>query len=213
MKVAIMQPYFYPYMGYFRLFKNSDLFVIYDCVQFPRRGWVHRNKIRMPSGSLEWLTLPIKKDSREIKIKDLEFQDQAYTKFVDRLRDSQILSKIKSSNSKLYSCLTGLKDNSLVIDYLIKNLLFVCKELNFNFNVIRSSELNIDDNKRGQERIISIIKRVGGKQYINLPGGKELYDAKTFYDNGINLSFIDTNDCRKISVLDHLFKQHLDDSI
>jgi hypothetical protein len=56
--VAIMQPYFFPYAGYFRLLAASDLFVIYDCVQFPRRGWVHRNKLVDASGEARWLTLP-----------------------------------------------------------------------------------------------------------------------------------------------------------
>ena len=59
--VAIMQPYFFPYAGYFRLFAASDLFVIYDCVQFPRRGWVHRNLLPDASGSERWLTLPLEK--------------------------------------------------------------------------------------------------------------------------------------------------------
>ena len=57
--VAVMQPYFIPYAGYFRLFAASDLFVIYDCVQFPRRGWVHRNRLLDRSGKLRWLTLPL----------------------------------------------------------------------------------------------------------------------------------------------------------
>ena len=55
--VAIMQPYFYPYAGYFRLFARADLFVVYDCVQFPRRGWVHRNRLTGADGQLQWLTL------------------------------------------------------------------------------------------------------------------------------------------------------------
>ena len=58
---AVMQPYFFPYAGYFRLFAASDLFVIYDCVQFPRRGWVHRNLLPDASGSERWLTLPLEK--------------------------------------------------------------------------------------------------------------------------------------------------------
>src|SRR5215212_9434208 len=71
--VAIMQPYFVPYAGYFRLFAASDLFVIYDCVQFPRRGWVHRNLLVDASGEARWLTLPIEKAAQNVLIRDLSF--------------------------------------------------------------------------------------------------------------------------------------------
>ena len=71
--VAIMQPYFIPYAGYFRLFAASDLFVIYDCVQFPRRGWVHRNKMFGADGRECWLTLPLAKMPRDVRIRDLSF--------------------------------------------------------------------------------------------------------------------------------------------
>src|SRR5437016_2188558 len=66
--VAIMQPYFLPYAGYFRLFAASDLFVIYDCVQFPRRGWVHRNRLTDARGLERWLTLPLEKAPQHVLI-------------------------------------------------------------------------------------------------------------------------------------------------
>src|SRR3954469_21286194 len=75
--IAVMQPYFIPYAGYFRLFAASDLFVIYDCVQFPRRGWVHRNKLIDGSGAERWLTLPLGKASQSALIMDLQFPPNA----------------------------------------------------------------------------------------------------------------------------------------
>ena len=59
--IAVMQPYFVPHAGYFRLFAASDLFVVFDCVQFPRRGWVHRNRLPDAQGRARWLTLPLSK--------------------------------------------------------------------------------------------------------------------------------------------------------
>lgn len=71
MKIAVMQPYHYPYAGYFRLFAASDLFVIYDDVQFNRRGRVHRYQ-----KNDKWITLPIKKTDRDTtRIMDLEWRD------------------------------------------------------------------------------------------------------------------------------------------
>ena len=84
--VAIMQPYFIPYAGYFRLFAASDLFVIYDCVQFPRRGWVHRNRLVDASGTERWLTLPIAKAPREALIRELRFRTDARDVLAERMR-------------------------------------------------------------------------------------------------------------------------------
>ena len=71
--VAVMQPYFMPYAGYFRLFAAADVFVLFDCVQFPRRGWVHRNRFATAAGHLDWLTLPLLKCPRETRIDELAF--------------------------------------------------------------------------------------------------------------------------------------------
>ena len=83
--IAIMQPYFIPYAGYFRLFAASDLFVIYDCVQFPRQGWVHRNRLVDTSGKERWLTLPLAKAPQQVLIRDLRFAPNAESEFLDRL--------------------------------------------------------------------------------------------------------------------------------
>ena len=61
MRIAIMQPYFIPYAGYFRLFQSVDLFVVYDCIQFARRGYVHRNQLPNFTDELSWITLPLAK--------------------------------------------------------------------------------------------------------------------------------------------------------
>src|SRR5258706_15733139 len=90
--VAIMQPYFIPYAGYFRLFAATDLFVVYDCVQFPRRGWVHRNRLVDASGKERWLTLPIEKAPRDTLIKDLRFSVDAREILARRLRSLPILT-------------------------------------------------------------------------------------------------------------------------
>ena len=83
--IAIMQPYFAPYAGYFRLMEVADIFVVYDCVQFPRRGWVHRNKLSTSNGTMKWLTLPLLKQPQDIHIKDLLFLEEAQTLWTERL--------------------------------------------------------------------------------------------------------------------------------
>src|SRR3954463_11111762 len=81
-----MQPYFVPYAGYFRLLAASDLFVIYDCVQFPRRGWVHRNQLPAAHGQASWLTLPLAKGPEAWLIRGLAFSGEAEKLLAERLR-------------------------------------------------------------------------------------------------------------------------------
>ena len=84
--VAIMQPYFYPYAGYFRLFSRADLFVLYDCVQFPRRGWVHRNRLTGASGQLQWLTLRLAHAAQDTVIRDMRLEPSAMEQLAADLR-------------------------------------------------------------------------------------------------------------------------------
>ena len=72
--VAVMQPYFLPYAGYFRLFAAADRVALFDCVQFPRRGWVHRNRLPNAAGDAAWLTLPLQQAAVEARISDLRFR-------------------------------------------------------------------------------------------------------------------------------------------
>ena len=86
MNIAIMQPYFLPYAGYFRLFSIADLVVILDCVQFTRRGFIHRNTLPNITNQATFLTLPIKKSSQQTLIKDLTFAENAQQEMYVRLR-------------------------------------------------------------------------------------------------------------------------------
>src|SRR5689334_25196809 len=84
-RLAVMQPYFFPFAGYFRLFATVDQFVIFDCVQFPRRGRVHRSQVPGPNGTTKWLTLPLARRPRDVLIRDLEFAPNAREQFDQRL--------------------------------------------------------------------------------------------------------------------------------
>lgn len=154
MKIAIMQPYYYPYAGYFRLFAATDLFVILDDVQWNRRGRVHRCEAHG-----KWITtLPIKKTSREeTRIMDLEWQE-------------------------------GRGHSKDPLNFIVDTLEEVCNKLSIPFNCVFSSDINIT--LKGQDRIIAICKRLGATEYLNSPGGTDLYDEEAFKKNGIKLTFL-----------------------
>jgi hypothetical protein len=188
MTVAVMQPYFVPYAGYFRLLAATDVFVLYDCVQFPRRGWVHRNRLVDATGALHWLTLPLAKAPREITIQNLRFRRDAREVLEKEFRRFPILTSSRPDPHGLRDALQDVSGTPL--DY-IERLLHRCTSaLGLPWLTLRSSSLGIPADVTGQERILAIMTALGGKRYVNPPGGRELYDPNLFTAAGVELRFL-----------------------
>lgn len=199
--VAIMQPYFLPYAGYFRLISGSDTFVVYDCVQFPRRGWVHRNKLRDPQGVEQWLTLPLQPAPQDVRIDALAFPDDAAGELDRRLRPFA-LQDATGDAASLIATMRDLKGRP--VDHIVQLLAEVCRLLDVPFNPIRSSSLEVPATFRGQDRILEICRRVGATRYINAPGGRDLYDTAAFAAAGVALQFLPPFDGATGSILQRL---------
>ena len=183
--IAVMQPYFFPYAGYFRLLAASDVFVIFDDVQFPRRGRVHRCEIA-PG---RWLTLPLAPAPLDILIKDLRWADDARSTLQQRLAAAGVMKQTTTSTAQLLvrylsSPLPG------VIDFLEQGLQLVAGVLDLKARMVRSSELGIDRTLRGQARVIAIVQALGGDCYVNAPGGRNLYAPADFAQANIELRFL-----------------------
>lgn len=186
--VAIMQPYFIPYAGYFRLFAAVDLLVIYDCVQFPRRGWLHRNQLRTAAGALDWLTMPLEKAARDVPIRELAFRVDAASDLEAQLRRFPALMTPAPHAVALVESIRT--PSSHPVDYIVELLGKSCGLLGLPWNVRRSSELAIPETVRAQERILAIATACGATRYINPPGGRDLYDRATFAAAGVELCFL-----------------------
>jgi len=200
--IAIMQPYFMPYAGYFRLMEAADLFVFYDCVQFPRRGWVHRNKFTRVDGSAEWLTLPLAKSDRDsTRIIDLQWADNAEAEWKKRMAEFPALS----GNSPLLSAAQTLSGSPC--EYIMNGLRIVCKALDIECEFTTSSTLGLPDSPKGQDRILAIAQHYKATRYINAPGGRELYDNQAFADKGIELSFLSDYKGKSGSILERLLTE------
>lgn len=209
LKVAIMQPYFFPYAGYFRLFAAADLFVVFDCVQFPRRGWVHRNQLIDHTSQPRWLTLPLTKGSRDAtRICDLTFPSDAGVLFSERLRNFPSISIIAGFNESLIRDIQYL-DRSPV-QYLVSTLQHVTKLLGLIKPILLSSSLGIPVELRAQDRIMEIAKRVGAMHYINAPGGRGIYEPQAFKDAGISLNFLPEYIGSHQSILERLAHESVD---
>ena len=206
-KIAIMQPYFFPYLGYYRLLASTDIFVIYDCVQFPRRGWVHRNKFMLINGISDWLTLPIKKSPQKTKIKDIYFLDDARDKLTQSLEKFLYL-KNRNKSEQLFNLMLNLHEN--LSTYLISQLKAVSSIFGYTPTILRSSSLYISADLKGEDRIIEINKCLDSKVYINSPGGTSLYSIETFKNHGIEIKFLRPYIGSYSSVFERLLLESID---
>jgi hypothetical protein len=202
-RIAIMQPYFMPYAGYFRLFAGADLFVAFDCVQFPRRGWVHRNRLSTAGGQSDWLTLPLQKADRDgTRICDLRFRDGAQREWQEGLRRFPALRALEQQGGELAE--RALKLAPYPVDYILSGMSAVARLLGVERPVIRSSSLDVDPALKGQDRILEILRLLGGREYVNAPGGRALYDAGTFRRANVRLLFLSEYRGALTSVLERL---------
>lgn len=189
-RIAIMQPYLYPYAGYFRLFAAVDEFVVYDCVQFPRSGRVHRSEIGRRDGGPAWLTLPLARQSRDVRIADLAFASGARAEFDRRLASAGLPSL---ATGPMAAALMAHLHGPLasVVDFLEAGLACVTHGLRMQVPMLRSSTLGIADDVRGQARILAICAARGATDYVNAPGGRALYAPADFLGEGVTLHVLD----------------------
>jgi hypothetical protein len=197
-RIAVMQPYLFPYAGYFRLFAHADEFVLYDCVQFPRRGRVHRCEVpvrgedaRAGGGEVatRWLGLPLASQVRETRIQDLRFAEGARATFDASLRALPWIADARGvAAAAVRDHLHAPLDD--VVDTLEAGLRLVRDLLGLATPIVRSSALGIPPELRGQDRILAIVAARGADAYVNSPGGRALYDPAAFAAAGVSLAFL-----------------------
>ncbi len=195
-KLGVMQPYFVPYIGYWQLMNLVDKYVIYDDVNYINRGWINRNRILL-NGEPHYLNIPmigasqnklineiyVNNDDKLLK-KNLKMIESAYSKAPYFKETYHIIEKI-------LRC-----DKSNLAEYISYSIRVICGYLDIKTELIISSQINKDNNLKGQDKIIEICKILNVKEYYNAIGGKELYDRESFRKNGIELKFLKTNEIR-----------------
>lgn len=194
MKIGIMQPYFFPYIGYWQLINFVDKFVVYDNIQFTKQGWIRRNRI-LNNGNDKIITIPLKNDSDYLDVNKRFLSDSFET---DK---TKIINQIYSAYSKapefnvvfpIFESAMNCGKNNL-FDFLYLTIKTIVAYLEINTQIIISSEIKMDHSLKNKERVIEICKKLKANQYINPIGGTELYDKEYFKSNGIALNFIKTN--------------------
>lgn len=187
MKSAVMQPYLFPYLGYYQLVNSSDEFVLYDDVNYINGGYINRNNI-LVSGCSQRFTLPIIGASQNKKISELYFHNNV----------RKVLKTIEQSYRKapnfdaIFSIANNvlLDDDRRVVNITGKSIRIIFEYLNINKNIWLSSDIPNDKSLSAQDRIIEMSKFLKCDMYINSPGGKHLYNKAYFKNNGVTLKFI-----------------------
>ena len=189
MRVAIMQPTYLPWSGYFGLMRSVDLFILLDSVQFARRSWQQRNQIKTANGPI-WLTVPVlSKGKRDQTIADVEIDptrdfpeshlravELSYTKaphFPD-YRD-QFADLLRGEHRRLVDCTVGV-------------ILWIRERLGITTPLRRSSEFSVSGAK--SELLVSLCEAVGATEYVSPPGSKDYLDqTDIFVHRGLPLRY------------------------
>lgn len=204
MKLAIMQPYFFPYIGYWQLINAVDTFVIFDDVNYIKRGWITRNNI-LVNKQAKQINLQLSKVSQNKLINEMELFDD------NQSNNDKLLKTIEASYKKapffneVFPLIERIlkyeeKNVAKLLAYSIKE---VCDYLRIETFLLLSSELQKNDLLRGQDKIIDICKRLNAEHYVNAIGGRALYSSNQFVSNGIHLRFLKTGEISYPQFNDH----------
>lgn len=195
MKLAIMQPYFLPYIGYWQLLNAVDRFVVYDNIQFTKKGWIHRNRI-LENGTDKLFSIPLKKDSDYLNINERILSIDC------KKQNEKTLRIIKNSYLKapffkiVFPILEDVfhYDKKNLFDFVLNSIFVIKKYLEIDTEVVISSSIPIDHfNLKAQDKVIAISKDLNANEYINAIGGIELYSKDVFNENDIQIKFINTS--------------------
>lgn len=191
MKIAIMQPYFFPYLGYFQLMAIVDFFLIFDDVHFIKKGWIHRNQILL-NGRAHPFTLPIQKMSQNRLILDhlRANPDQTIERQLMLLHHAYhkapYYSELMPHLEKILR-----HDEMNVARYLGFQLETIKDYLELDTKIYYTSSFENEMNLKKEARLLDLCHRFDATHYINPIGGKVIYERETFENEGVYLEFLE----------------------
>ena len=190
-RLAVMQPYLFPYIGYFQLIAAVDRFVVYDDVAYIKGGWINRNRLFL-SGGVNWFTFPLCAASPHRRINEIVVrQDDVWRR--------KLLASVRQSYAKApcfeqaYTLLEGivLSSETLLSAIARESLMSVARYLGLGTEFVVSTGRYGNEALRGTDRVLDICRQEGAAEYHNLPGGTALYSSEAFSAAGVELRFIE----------------------
>ena len=186
-----MQPYFFPYIGYFQLLRAVDEFVVYDNIKYTKRGWINRNRF-LRQGHAADFTVPLRKASDSLDVRQREIaQEFDRRKLLNQIREAYRKAPHFEDVFALFERAVMNPDVNL-FRFIHFSLQEACRYMNVQTKLVVSSDVDIDHSLKAQNKVIAICKRLGADTYVNPSGGRELYSRRDFNSAGIELLFLNS---------------------
>lgn len=189
MKLAIMQPYFLPYIGYFQLISAVDQFIVYDKIKYTKKGWINRNRL-LRNGRDVMFTVPLKAASDQLDVVERELAanfDRG--KLLKQFEGAYSRAPFFPQTFPLIEQIVRFEETNL-FRFLHHSIVQVCTYLGISTQITVSSEVSIDPNLKNQEMVLAFCRAAGAKTYVNAIGGTGLYSKEVFSERGLDLRFI-----------------------
>jgi hypothetical protein len=184
-----MQPYFFPYIGYFQLIGAVDLFIVYDNIKYTKKGWINRNRILL-DGNDAVFSLPLKKGSDALTVRERELASSFdCSRLLDQIRGAYGGAPHIKATLPMLERILCYEDRNL-FQYLHHSIAAMCEYLGIQTAIRVSSTVNVDHGLKGEDKVLSLCKALGASCYINPIGGVALYSNERFTAYGIDLKFI-----------------------
>jgi len=191
MKLAVMQPYFFPYIGYFQLISAVDLFIVYDNIKYTKKGWINRNRM-LQNGKDVMFSLPLKSDSDYLDVCQRELSGNFdRDKLLNQFRGAYRHAPYFEQTFPLIEEIVSHEDPNL-FGFLRHSIVKTCTHLGITTEIRNSSSIAIDHTLKNQDKVLALCEAVGASAYVNAIGGMALYSKEVFQGKRIDLNFIQT---------------------
>jgi len=190
MKLGIMQPYFFPYLGYFDLINRTDRWIVFDTAQYIRHGWVNRNRILHSDSGWQYINVPLKKHSRGTTIKDIEISGNVdwRKRILGQLSHYKKKARYYRETMELVAaCLDERESHITLLN--VQVMINVCRGLGIDFHFDFFSEMDVDLGpvEGPGDWALRISEAIGATEYLNPSGGEDIFDPEKFAACGITL--------------------------
>ena len=184
-----MQPYFFPYIGYFQLIAAVDKFIVYDNIKYTKKGWINRNRM-LQNGKDEVFSLPLKSASSYLNVCERELAaDFNRDKLLNQFKGSYSRAPYFAQTLTLIEQIVLHHDTNL-FRFLHHCIIKTCEYLGIATEIRISSGIAIDHDLKNQDKVLALCAALGASTYVNAIGGRELYSKETFRERGVELKFI-----------------------
>ena len=189
MTLGIMQPYFLPYIGYWQLLAAVDRFVVYDNIQYAKKGWINRNRF-LRNGADAFFTVPLKKGSDFLNVADRAIADDFDPKtLLNPLAAAYRKAPCFDAVFPMIEAIVTAAPRNL-FEYLHHSLVVTANYLEIRTPIVVSSTVAIDHGLKAERKVLALCQALGATRYVNAIGGRELYSTSAFAEQGIELKFI-----------------------